>query len=582
MNMEQPQTKLVKSELDFTVDFTKSIRDDEFEETSEKVEARVIELEKEIEMRKKEYEELEAKFRELEARNKSLEAELKAFRIGNNESTRRDNSLEDVDSTGEGDREDEIFQLMAENRVLECEKREAESQVVFWKDKFKELELRVSKMDVRTTPVKDEKPRFDDIVKGENRPDIKSNVEQAGSVPRMSLEDLPASGTPYKDSPCIHTPLAGREGICSDFEVKHRREVRKHLSFEEERSPRKKIAPSTPGTTIPTNFNVIDIFDSKDESDIHVSTEHVLAETLDGKKDEICLQDYEEDVDDYRDKVPSTLTSKRKRVAKIVTSDIESDEDDNLPISKIIKISNQEKISKVESSDAIGNAQFSASRPRRRLLTLRKCEEKVTKQDQARPTSDDDDGESEEVGSESEGDSLDRFIVNTSDSSSAHRDIPIHSENESDASSAQDVPSHSESESDGFEEILCKLERSKDRKKCKWEFEADMLSAFGKDLELCMKAVCALYRQQTSDEQVSKEAKYGNGRGFSKFDAFRGTELAEFLTDGDPEGDLKKSKKQLEEYGSSAVELCRTLATRYSKQLFEIYKNKEDALFLPS
>lgn len=62
---------------------------------------------------------------------------------------------------------------------------------------------------------------------------------------------------------------------------------------------------------------------------------------------------------------------------------------------------------------------------------------------------------------------------------------------------------------------------------------------------------------------------------------YRGTTLAEFLTDGDPHGDLKKSVQQLKERGSQAVELCRTLASHYSKQLFEIYKNKEDPLFLP-
>ncbi|KAI3895087.1 hypothetical protein MKW92_027488 [Papaver armeniacum] len=34
-------------------------------------------------------------------------------------------------------------------------------------------------------------------------------------------------------------------------------------------------------------------------------------------------------------------------------------------------------------------------------------------------------------------------------------------------------------------------------KEVKWEFEADMLASFGEDPELCMKAVCALYRQQS-------------------------------------------------------------------------------------
>ncbi|KAK2983651.1 hypothetical protein RJ640_023185 [Escallonia rubra] len=73
-----------------------------------------------------------------------------------------------------------------------------------------------------------------------------------------------------------------------------------------------------------------------------------------------------------------------------------------------------------------------------------------------------------------------------------------------------------------------------------------------------------------------------SARGYNYCDAFRGSMLAEFLTDGDPLGDLKKSVEELKQYNSKGVELCRTLATHYSKQLFEIYKNKEDPLFLPS
>ncbi|KAI3881850.1 hypothetical protein MKW92_023622 [Papaver armeniacum] len=51
-------------------------------------------------------------------------------------------------------------------------------------------------------------------------------------------------------------------------------------------------------------------------------------------------------------------------------------------------------------------------------------------------------------------------------------------------------------------------------KEVKWEFEADMLSSFGEDHELCMKAVCALYRQQ------SFKGKSANGF-FRCFDAVR-------------------------------------------------------------
>ncbi|KAI3831505.1 hypothetical protein MKX03_016611, partial [Papaver bracteatum] len=71
-------------------------------------------------------------------------------------------------------------------------------------------------------------------------------------------------------------------------------------------------------------------------------------------------------------------------------------------------------------------------------------------------------------------------------------------------------------------------------KEVKWESEADMLSSFGKDFELCMKAVCALYRHQNPEEKSSKGL-------FRNFDAVRIRTLAEFLMNGDSKGELKKS-----------------------------------------
>lgn len=63
---------------------------------------------------------------------------------------------------------------------------------------------------------------------------------------------------------------------------------------------------------------------------------------------------------------------------------------------------------------------------------------------------------------------------------------------------------------------------------------------------------------------------------------YRGSQLAQFLTDGNPQGDVIKSVKELQEHDPKGLEKCWSLAQRYSKQLFEIYKNKEDPLFLPS
>ncbi|XP_058195058.1 uncharacterized protein LOC131311585 [Rhododendron vialii] len=148
----------------------------------------------------------------------------------------------------------------------------------------------------------------------------------------------------------------------------------------------------------------------------------------------------------------------------------------------------------------------------------------------------------------------------------------------------QHAPPYPEDLSDDnvdFNEVLSKLRRSRGHK-VEWEFEADMLAAFGKDPELCMKGICALYRKQTADEKIGKFTYYSNQQGFSHCDALRGSILAKFLTEGDPQGDVKKSVEELREYDPKAPELCRTLATHYSKQLFAIYKSKEDPLFLLS
>ncbi|KAK1576133.1 hypothetical protein Q3G72_011191 [Acer saccharum] len=82
------------------------------------------------------------------------------------------------------------------------------------------------------------------------------------------------------------------------------------------------------------------------------------------------------------------------------------------------------------------------------------------------------DDESKEAGSESEGESLNGFIVNSTDV-----------EDDDESSDAQDESDDNED----FGEILSRIKRSKGQN-LSWEFEADKLAAFGKDPELCMKA----------------------------------------------------------------------------------------------
>lgn len=111
-----------------------------------------------------------------------------------------------------------------------------------------------------------------------------------------------------------------------------------------------------------------------------------------------------------------------------------------------------------------------------------------------------------------------------------------------------------------------------------WYSEADMISALERDPVLCMKAVCAIYRQLTFMEG---SLVTGN-QGFAKYDVLRVTTLAKFLIDGDPQGKLKKSTTDLKKYDPKGLDECRNVATRYCKQLFEIYDKKQDPYFLPS
>lgn len=48
-----------------------------------------------------------------------------------------------------------------------------------------------------------------------------------------------------------------------------------------------------------------------------------------------------------------------------------------------------------------------------------------------------------------------------------------------------------------------------------------MLAAMQNNIEVALQAVRALYRQQTKDEQRTKDAIYSNGHGFNKANALR-------------------------------------------------------------
>ncbi|KAL7003552.1 hypothetical protein U1Q18_004704 [Sarracenia purpurea var. burkii] len=639
------------------------------ERRSKEHEERCTMLKLEIEKRKSEYQLLEGKFSALEVEKIGIEDEIKVLKRRNVELEKRIARFEKennviceergmgnvVDLTEENDEEDKVIQLMIENKVLECEKKAAESEVEVWKLKCGELELRVLELEkeksvlrgggqYQLAGMKISQPEIDrkqtalasdledglDVINCSTENEMVTNNETTCAAVGVSstwcsslkgIEDLQAAGIPLIDMPSKQfEQVKGRK---RDFVFETRKDdgsrVRKQLTFGEEGSLSKKLAPSTPGIGRPFSSCIIDIDDSEDEldnSNLHMphfecpvnrmaQMDFLPGDTFYNEikkgsdknlKRTLLDQSDEEDMNGYTGNFPFISTPKRRRASNIVTTDSEGgddDDDDNVPISKLMSKHRGERnrdvvdccLNSLPVTATVSEEKLrESSTPRRRLVPLRnwnvKNDPELTLPSNINnnganfhsriPTNEGaENDEWEEDGSESdtEGESLGGFIVKSSD-----------------VSGSDDGSSASEDVSDdnaNFDEVISRIRRSREHK-VNWEFEADMLAAFGKDLELCMKAVCALYRQQTTDEKFSKGTLYSNQRGFSQCDALRGTTLAEFLTDGDPKGDVNKSVEELREYDPKGPELCRKLATHYSKQLFAIYKNKEDPLFLPS
>ncbi|MCD7449560.1 hypothetical protein HAX54_000623 [Datura stramonium] len=108
--------------------------------------------------------------------------------------------------------------------------------------------------------------------------------------------------------------------------------------------------------------------------------------------------------------------------------------------------------------------------------------------------------------------------------------------------------------------------------------EDDLSSSFEKDPELCMNAICALYRQQISPNISSKGLYFTTSQGLSKSDKMSIAALGEYLINGDPENKLGKA---VEEVRPKDHAECKRLATKYCHQLYQIYLSKQDRLFPP-
>ncbi|CAN8244478.1 unnamed protein product [Cochlearia groenlandica] len=454
--------------------------------------------------------------------------------------------------------EESYIEQMMVNKALEYEKHVIEKEAEDCKRKFDKLVEIVQKL-VHIGAI-----RYNDLVFDE---DLKLGFDLANiKIPIRNETELGHNDNHQSlGSPCITTPV-------KDNIMRRRRDiVSKMLVFED---------------------HVADYYESETEEFVK---EDEARDTL----EEINTDEKYEDEDVEGCEV-SIITPpfglKRKRV---IASDDESDDidtlrerknddnEDNMPISilKKRKPPNQEMSSEVLDTPIYeGNGSVRSRKQRRVSSRLKKqrvsddisapSEENSTKRLVGIPTTgnvDDDETDEDEEESESESESMKEFVVEDD----SQDDEPM-SEKSYDTSEEEET----EEESGYYADIMSRLRREKKpEEKRKWEYEADMLADFGKDLELCMRAVCVLYRFQTEGEKLTSSSHVCNGRGFSRFDAIRGTRIGRFLTDGDPKGDLKKSVEELKSFEFESLEVCRALADRYSKQLFEIYNNREDPFF---
>ncbi|KAF8116817.1 hypothetical protein N665_0014s0079 [Sinapis alba] len=423
--------------------------------------------------------------------------------------------------------EDSLVEQMMVNKALEVEKQMAENKAEEWKRKFEKLAETVHKL------VEVGAFRVGDLELDE---DVKVGLELAGvkfPLGKKKTESLCKEGLANHHvsgcSPFVTTPVKDYMSGRNKDDVSSRRRVNKML-----------------------------VFESDSETEEGNDGKDTLEERSVGEEEYV-----DEDVGACE--VDTNTARKRKRV---ITSDSENDDDeDNIPIAtlKNLKPQNHE----VDAPSAGENVSGGFRRQRRVSSRLRKQRilEEISTSGEGHPTERlvgiSITGNTEEE--ESESDSLNGFIV--ADESA--------SEEESDDT----VPEEGSDGEAGYADVIARLRRDKKPGEHKWNLLGDMQAAFGKDPELCMRAVCVLYRFQTEGEKATRSSYVANGRGFSMADADRGTRLGEFLTDGDPEGDLKKSVEELGSFKFNAVEICRDLAGTYSKQLFQIYHNREDPFF---
>ena len=394
--------------------------------------------------------------------------------------------------------EDSLVEQMMVNKALEVEKQVAENKAEEWKIKFEKLAEAVRKLD--------ELGAFR-VGELELDEDVKVGLELAG-VGKKKIESLCREGLVNHQvsgeddecrninvyslriffvfmgfflchvgcSPCVTTPVkdSSMSGRNRD-DVSSRRRVNMMLVFEGDGCK---------------STHVVDLSDSETEEG--------------NDREEEC-----EDEDVGACEVDTNICRKRKRV---ITSDSENDDDDdNIPIATLKNLK--------PPPQSTGENVSGGMRKQRRVSSRLRKQKEISTSSECNPTerlvgipttgnAHDDDDTEEESEQESESDSLNGFIVDDETASEEGAEGAVPEEEGSDGET-------------GYADVIARLRRDKKPGEHKWNLEGEMLAAFGKDPELCMRAVCVLYRFQTEGEKATRSSHVANGRGFSMADADR-------------------------------------------------------------
>ncbi|KAA8520924.1 hypothetical protein F0562_011597 [Nyssa sinensis] len=548
----------------------------------------------EIENRKIDYDLMERKHGEVELKKLEIDFELKKCererdelreqitrlneeqRVHHDRSRRAeeryDKLLKDFTKV-ENEKREVILHLKVKSTNLECvnaAKRRAEGEVEAWKKKFGELELRVLRLEEDTAM----------LVNGDYSVQKKIGVDLRNLDEHLGVERLVSDEMKGEKAPSENGKSQNQNGSPN---LGHSQPEESLSNFHEKVHNMAGVVSACDSPVIESNgFQaagphssgaIIEISDSDDEM-LTVCRKTCLSNVCSSG---VILSDKETTTqrfvkgarsDQTREENGKTCMencclasmSKRKLDSCIDIWESEKDHDDDdykTPIGKrktklLQKLIREDKSSSVNDclampdSGSTGIAK-AVSPSRQGPMFIRRCEDKTG-------------------GEKNSGSPLSKFTLDGADSSDSE---------DSSASSGDETYTDSY-----IEKKIAEMRGRRDNKT--WAFEMDMRSAFERDPELCMNAMCALYRQQTFTDKSIEGSLFSKNRGFDQFDIFRGTILAKFLIGGDPQGKLKKSVLELQQYDPKGLDDCRKIANRHSRKLFEIYQKKEDPFFLPS